>query len=106
MVAFDDEAGVFFTGGTAFNVWLVFLDVKCEITYMQKSEENISVPAVAPFNAQPAPQVEAPQPTPQPVINALAPDKTVEVPKYAVCMATSPETIKEIIRAVTPSNDK
>jgi hypothetical protein len=67
---------------------------------MQKPDANDPAPVAAQVIAQPAMPTETPQPTPQPVSNALNPDKTVEVPKYAVCMASDPTFDEAAINAI------
>ena len=69
---------------------------------MQKPDANDPAPVAAQVIAQPAKSAETPQPAPQPVSNALNPDKTVKVPEYTMCMAGDATPIKDVLHAVTP----
>ena len=68
---------------------------------MQKPDANDPAPVAAQV-AQPAMSAE----TQQPVSNALNPDKSVEVPKYAVCLAGDATPINDVIHAITPPKDR
>jgi hypothetical protein len=73
---------------------------------MQKPNADSPQPATLQDSARPATnaevKMEAPKAIATPVSNALKPDKSIEVPKYAVCMAGDATPIEGVIHAVTP----
>ena len=68
------------------------------------SEEQPQSTQSTPQNNQPQPaKMQAQGVSSQPpVTNAVKPDKTVSVPKYAVCMAGDATPIEGVIHAVVP----